>query len=269
MTSPDQPAEVPARPPGAPDLPPVAAPPARRRARGWWLLGVFLVAEVVMVLAAVLVLVPFAAADPDLLEGRLPPWPLLALLVVPTAVAALAAAGGTALLGGGPRAGRVRRELALRWDLRDAGRGLVFGAGGLLLTIPAAALWAAWVGGDANSAVGDAFAGRQLGPVAAGVAFLAVWLLAPLGEEVLFRGVLWRALEHWGWNRWVVFAVTTVVFSVAHLELVRTPLLLVLSVPIGLARVFTGNLLASIVAHQVNNFLPAVAVLLTTTGVLG
>ncbi|QTR04237.1 CPBP family intramembrane metalloprotease, partial [Saccharothrix algeriensis] len=127
----------------------------------------------------------------------------------------------------------------------------------------------AWVGGDANSAVGDAFAGRQLGPVAAGVAFLAVWLLAPLGEEVLFRGVLWRALEHWGWNRWVVFAVTTVVFSVAHLELVRTPLLLVLSVPIGLARVFTGNLLASIVAHQVNNFLPAVAVLLTTTGVLG
>jgi membrane protease YdiL (CAAX protease family) len=120
----------------------------------------------------------------------------------------------------------------------------------------------------ANSAVGDVFSGRELGPVAAVVTFLAVWLLAPIGEEVLFRGVLWRALEHWGLNRWVVFAVTSLVFSFAHLELLRTPLLLVLSIPIGLARLYTGNLLAGIVAHQVNNFLPAVALLLATTGAL-
>lgn len=80
--------------------------------------------------------------------------------------------------------------------------------------------------------------------------------------------MLWRALEHWRWNRWVIFSATTLVFSVAHLELLRTPLLLVLSIPIGLARVFTGNLLASVVAHQVNNFLPAAALLLSTTGLL-
>jgi uncharacterized protein len=53
-----------------------------------------------------------------------------------------------------------------------------------------------------------------------------VWLVAPLSEEVLFRG----ALEHWRWNRWLVFTATSVVFSVAHLELLRTPLLLVLSI---------------------------------------
>ena len=41
-----------------------------------------------------------------------------------------------------------------------------------------------------------------------------------------------------------------------------------LSVPIGLARLLTGNVLAGVVAHQANNFLPAVALLLTTTGVL-
>ncbi|MBW4718819.1 CPBP family intramembrane metalloprotease [Saccharothrix sp. SC076] len=222
-----------------------------------------------MLVSATLVLVPFAIARPGFLEdGRLPPWPLLALLVVPTALAALTAVAGTALLGHGPRRGRVRRELAVRWNWRDVGTGVAFGFGGLLLTIPAAALWAAWVGDDrAGSAVGDAFAGRQLDPLPAVLVFLAVWLVAPLAEEVLFRGVLWRALEHWRWNRWVVFAVTTAVFSFAHLELLRTPLLLVLSIPIGLARLFSDNLLAGVVAHQVNNFLPAVGLLLATTGV--
>ncbi|WP_447001874.1 lysostaphin resistance A-like protein [Saccharothrix isguenensis] len=254
-----------------PDEPsPGGAPPGRGLRAGLAMMALFVVAELVLVLAAALVLVPFAIADPALLEGdRLPPWPLLTLLVVPTSLAALAAVGGTALLGGGPKAGRVRRELAFRWNRRVIGLGLAYGFGGLFLTIPAAALWAGWVGGDdATSAVGDAFAGRQLGLVPAVAAFLIVWLVAPLGEELIFRGVLWRALEHWRWNRWVILAVTTVVFSVAHLELLRMPLLLVLSIPIGLARVFTGNLLTCVVAHQVNNFLPAVALLLATTGVL-
>ncbi|NUT51502.1 MAG: CPBP family intramembrane metalloprotease [Saccharothrix sp.] len=226
----------------------------------------FVVAEVVWFAASVLVLAPFVWAGPETADGRLPLGPLVALLVVPTAVAALVALGGVALVGGGPRRGRVGRELAVRWRLRDLAVGSGFGLGGLLVTIPAAVAWAAWVGDeDANSAVGEAFEGRQLPTAAAIFVFLVVWLLAPIGEEVLFRGVLWRALEHWGWNRWVVFAVTSAVFSVAHLELLRTPLLLVLSIPVGLARLVTGNLLAGVVAHQTNNFLPALGLLLLTT----
>lgn len=170
------------------ERPPDGPAPGRGPRAGLAMAAVFLVAELVMVLVAAAVLVPFALADPDLLEGgRLPPWPLLALLVVPTSVAALVAVGGTAWLGGGPKTGRVRRELAFHWNGRAVGLGLAFGFGGLFLTIPAAALWAAWVGGDdATSAVGDAFAGRQLGPVPAVAAFLIVWLVAPLAEEVLF-----------------------------------------------------------------------------------
>ncbi|GAA1340503.1 CPBP family intramembrane glutamic endopeptidase [Saccharothrix algeriensis] len=252
--------------------PPADAPfrPGGVRA-GLTALGVFAVAQLVMLPVSGLVLALFVLADPDALAGdRLPPWPLLALLVVPASVGALTAVAGTALAGRGPRAGRVRRELALRWDWSALGTGLVLGLGGLLLTVPAAWAWAAWVGDDrAGSVVGDAFAGRQLGLLPAAVAFLAVWLVAPLVEEVLFRGVLWRALEHWGWNRWVVFAVTTAVFSVAHLELLRTPLLVVLSIPIGLARLVTGNVLAGVVAHQVNNFLPAAGIFLATSGVVG
>jgi uncharacterized protein len=234
------------------------------------MLAVFVAAEVALLATSVLVLVPFAVNDPTLLEdGRLPPAPLLALLFVPALVAALVAVTGTALLGSGPRPARVRRELAVRWSWRDIRTGLAIGAGGLLLTTPAAAVWSEWVGSEqAQSAVGEAFADRYLSPVAAVTAFLVVWLVTPLCEEVIFRGVLWRALEHWRWNRWVIFAVTSVVFSVAHLELLRTPLLLVVSIPLGLARMVTGNLLAGIVVHQVNNFLPAVALLLATTGTL-
>jgi membrane protease YdiL (CAAX protease family) len=237
---------------------------------GWLMLAVFAAAEATFLLASLLVLVPFAIADPALARGGPPPGgALLAALAVPTVLAALVAVGVTALVGSGPRAGRVRRELAARWSWRDAGIGLAVGAAGLALTIPAAVLWAAWVGRDqANSAVGEIFEGQRLDPATAVGVFLVVWLIAPMAEEVLYRGALWRAMEHWRWNRWVIFAVTTLVFSVAHLELLRTPLLIVVSIPVGLARMLTGNLLGSIVSHQVNNFLPAVALLLATTGLL-
>jgi membrane protease YdiL (CAAX protease family) len=65
-----------------------------------------------------------------------------------------------------------------------------------------------------------------------------------------------------------VFGLTTVIFAVSHLEPMRTSLLLVIGIPIGLARLFTGRLGASIVTHQINNFLPALAMLLVAFGVL-
>ncbi|GAA1311868.1 CPBP family intramembrane glutamic endopeptidase [Saccharothrix xinjiangensis] len=232
------------------------------------MIAVFVVASVVLLLVAALVLAPFAFTDPDVLDGPLPTLPLLALLIVPLSLAALTAIAGTALVGTGPKAGRMRRELSLRWDPQAVKKGVTLGFGGLVLAIPAALAWTAWSGGDrTGSAVGEEFTDRLLSPGPALVAFAALWLLAPLAEEVLFRGVLWRALEHWRWNRWLIFTATTALFAVAHLELLRTPLLLLLSTPIGLARVVTGNLLACVVAHQVNNFLPATALLLTTTGV--
>jgi uncharacterized protein len=62
--------------------------------------------------------------------------------------------------------------------------------------------------------------------------------------------------------------VSTAIFAAGHLEPLRTTLLLVVAVPIGLARLFTGRLPASIVEHQMNNFLPALALLLTSLGVM-
>ncbi len=69
-------------------------------------------------------------------------------------------------------------------------------------------------------------------------------------------------------NPWIAYLVTTLLFAFAHFELTRTPLLFIVALPLGLARVLTGRLTASIIAHQINNFLPGVALALMLTGVV-
>lgn len=276
MTTPQPP---PPPPPGPPERWPEVAPPSPvtlaggdvavgGEPGGWAMFSVFVAAELTFVLVSLIALVPFALADPGIAHGPLPGPALLVALAVPPALAAVVAVGGTRLFGGGAPVGRLRRELAASWNWRDIGIGLAFGGGGLLLTVPASAAWARWVGEeDANSAVGEVIDGRALSPMIAVAVFFVIWLVAPLCEELLFRGVLWRALERWRWNRWLIVVVTTLAFAFLHFELLRTPLLVVISIPVALARLLTGNLAASVVAHQTNNFLPAVGLLLLTLGV--
>jgi uncharacterized protein len=95
-----------------------------------------------------------------------------------------------------------------------------------------------------------------------------VVFLAPICEEIVYRGLLWGAVERLGGVRWVAFGVTTLMFALAHFELTRTPLLLVVAIPIGLARLYTGRLLAGIVAHQINNLLPGISLMLMLLGLL-
>ena len=60
---------------------------------------------------------------------------------------------------------------------------------------------------------------------------LVVVVLAPLCEEIVYRGLLWGALERYALPRWVPFVVTTLLFAVAHFEFTRTPLLFVVALP--------------------------------------
>ncbi|TDD55224.1 CPBP family intramembrane glutamic endopeptidase [Saccharopolyspora elongata] len=231
------------------------------------MLLVFLLSEITFFAASLITLLFLAAAGYRSHSGTVPAAPLLAALTVPGVLAALTALCGTTFLGSGPRKARIRRELAIRWSWRSLGIGFLIGVAGLLLTLPAAYLWSQLVGPEHDgSAVGEAFGGKKLAPPIATAMFLAVWLLAPVYEELLFRGVLWRIFEHWRWNRWFTLAITTLIFAIAHLELLRAPLLAVVSIPVGLARLITDNLVASVAAHQVNNFLPALFLFLIATG---
>jgi membrane protease YdiL (CAAX protease family) len=219
-----------------------------------WGLGDFLLVELSYLLASV--------AFVPLLFNRAPSVWLLALAVaVPAAIAAALALLITTLRGNGPAT-----DLRLHWSWRGLGLGLLFGFGGLFVTLPAAVLYVSIAGPDANSAVGELFAGIQASWLWAVVVFVMVVFVAPVCEEIVYRGLLWEAVE-WRWGGWVALAVTTVVFAVVHLEPSRIPLLLVLAIPIGLARLYSGGLLASIVAHQVTNLLPGVVIMLGLAGV--
>lgn len=221
-----------------------------------WGLGAFLVVELVFLLTSASFGAVFRAARP-------PAAGTLALAVaVPTVIAAGLAMLITKWRGNGPRA-----DLRLYWSWRGLRIGLISGFGGLLVSIPAALVYTSIVGPGANSAVGKIFGGvRSSWPWAVAV-FLIVVLVAPLCEEIVYRGLLWGALDR-RWGQWVALVVTTVVFALAHFEFTRAPLLVVVAIPIALARLYSGGLLASIVAHQVTNLLPGIALMLGLAGAM-
>jgi hypothetical protein len=240
-------------------VPPPPTPADRPPPR--WGLGAYLLVEAVFLLTSVLLVLPWVGEGDQV---KPPPTVLLLGLTVPTILSAIVAVIITRVRGNGPVL-----DLGLRFTRSDLAKGLAFGSAGLVLTIPAAALWAHVVGPDqATSAVAELFAGQKFSVPLAVAVFLAVWLVAPICEEIVYRGLLWGAMERHGARRWWAFGLTTLVFAVAHFEFTRTPLLLIIAIPIGLCRLYTGRIGASIVAHQVNNLLPAVSLLLLLLGVL-
>ncbi len=93
------------------------------------------------------------------------------------------------------------------------------------------------------------------------VVALWVWLCAPIGEELIFRGAVWGALERHRINPWLVLVVTALLFAGWHAEPWRLPILIWGGLAIGMARLQAGSVFSSWTAHSMNNALPALAVL--------
>jgi membrane protease YdiL (CAAX protease family) len=235
----------------------IPGPPPSHR----WGIGAFLLVEGVLLLS-----VAFIGAILQPTMSKKSPMVLTIMVgsILPVMIAAAVALWITRIRGNGPK-------VDLRWSYgrEDFKAGVKFGLIGLVSTTVAAVIWTKIVGDDnATSAFSALVDGRSLPVSAAVVVFLYAWLVGPVCEEIIFRGLLWGALERLQWGRWAVFVLSTAVFAVSHLEPLRTSLLIVIGIPIGLARLFTGRLGASVVAHQVNNFLPALTVLLISLGVM-
>jgi hypothetical protein len=220
-------------------------------------LGAYLLAEGVFLLVGGLI-----SAYVIITESQPTVGLLILALAAPTVLAASTALLITRVRGNGPRI-----DLRLGWSWHDVGMGLAFGFGGLALTIPASIVYVSIVGEDATSAVGDVFGGIRAGPALAALVLIIVVFVAPMCEEILYRGLLWGGIEKLA-GRWVAFVVSTLLFAIAHFEFTRTPLLLVVAIPIAIARLHTGRLLPSIVAHQINNLLPGIALVLGLLGIV-
>lgn len=77
-------------------------------------------------------------------------------------------------------------------------------------------------------------------------------LLAPIGEEALFRGILYRCLKQLGGPRLALVS-SSLFFGMVHLNIVALVPLSCLGVVLALLYDKTRNLLAPIVAHAVFN----------------
>ncbi|MEU4739877.1 CPBP family intramembrane glutamic endopeptidase [Actinosynnema sp. NPDC023658] len=178
--------------------------------------------------------------------------PLMLLIFLPNVLLGLGPVVISWRRGAGPS-----RDFGLVPTLRDLKVGLA--AGG-------AALLAAWLLGalllrlnpDQSSSLDEIAAlsgGRTIWLAAAA---LFVFLGAPLTEELLTRGALWQALAHYKIPRTAILALTAVVFAFLHQESWRVLILFAQGLAIGAARMVTGRVAASVVAHAANNLLPAV-----------
>jgi membrane protease YdiL (CAAX protease family) len=201
--------------------------------------------------------------------------PLILLgLVMPSLLAAGAAVVVSVVRGNGPVIdfGLPRRAAELMSQVRV---GLVYGA-------------AALIGGLVLAAILVAFSGEVAEPPVLGAAglstpwrlVLVAWIAfgAPLCEEIIFRGMVWGALERQralarpeqrlrrviGSNIFIC-AFTAVLFALWHGELWRIAILLYAGTVLGLARMRTGSVLSSAVAHSVNNSLPALIIFMLPT----
>ena len=84
------------------------------------------------------------------------------------------------------------------------------------------------------------------------LAYLAVVAAAPLGEELVFRGILFRlARDRWGWTRAAVL--TGLFFGVAHWQPWNLFGLVALGLVLAMLYHGTRSLLAPVVAHAVYN----------------
>ena len=84
------------------------------------------------------------------------------------------------------------------------------------------------------------------------VMILAVVASAPLLEELIFRGYLWRAIEI-GLGRWAALVGTTLLFAVFHLDPIQAVALLPIALLLGWLRLESGSLVPSMATHLINN----------------
>jgi membrane protease YdiL (CAAX protease family) len=81
---------------------------------------------------------------------------------------------------------------------------------------------------------------------------ITAMLLAPVVEEILFRGVLYRTIKQYGYPRLALFG-TSLLFGAIHLNWMTLFPLAALAVILALLYDRTGNLMAPIVAHSLFN----------------
>lgn len=230
--------DPPVRPDAASDQSAEPAP-ASRPAPGWTEIAVgavgYLMISVVLALALQDAVTPGSTA----------------LALVAIAVAGVAALGAFAL------AAVVRvRSLAAFGVRRTTVRWLLLGlAGGALAWLVNRGIIVGYVllSGDGSNPQASLVPGITGGGLGIALTLLLASVLVPIGEELLFRGVVTTALGRYG--VWVAVLVSALVFALAHGISIVLPAAFVLGVVNALLLRRSGSVWPGVVAHGLNNAL--------------
>ena len=83
--------------------------------------------------------------------------------------------------------------------------------------------------------------------------YFIVGLLAPLVEELVFRGAILRALLRWKSNPWVGIIISAVMFSAIHMNPAQMPHAFLIGILLGWMYYRTDSIVPGVVYHWVNN----------------
>jgi uncharacterized protein len=226
-------------------------------------IGLYLLAQLGLQLIAAVALVGSGLVDPGMLDPDEGGAGLLGIVVA----SQLAGLGVTLLFL------RIRRVplRPLIGPVGPLGRNLATGTGLGLLAIIAStlvvSLLVALTGSEA--APEQVLTGRLMEtPVELALAVMAAVILAPIAEELLFRGLLHRGLR----RRVRIVpatALSSVLFAVVHVDVALSqPLALVgltlVGVILAIAYERTGSLLVPVIIHAVHNAITIAAVVITS-----
>ena len=97
---------------------------------------------------------------------------------------------------------------------------------------------------------------RVYGAASKGIlGILAGVILAPITEEIIFRGVVLRSMLKMRWHPWVAIPLSALIFSFIHGTTYQTIDILPFGIIVGWLYWRTKSLLPGIVIHIVNNFI--------------
>lgn len=83
--------------------------------------------------------------------------------------------------------------------------------------------------------------------------YFAIGLLAPVCEELVFRGAVLRALLRWTPRHWLAIAISALLFALIHANPIQMPHALLIGLLLGWLYYRTDSIVPGIVYHWVNN----------------
>lgn len=124
-------------------------------------------------------------------------------------------------------------------------------------------MWSEWM------QLSDMVERLMLGIVREPLGMIAIGILGPVVEEMVFRHGIEGGLMRGGFTPWTAIITSSLVFSIAHVNPAQVPFAFALGVVFGIIYWKTGNILLTSIIHILNNSISVLQMLLMGEDVIG